>query len=81
MTLNQGTIGKTYIVEDIHVAENTERRLEALGLFKGTPVDLLNKKKSGTAIFKVRGTRLAVGPEISSGIIINGGGQHESDNK
>lgn len=77
MTLRNGIIGNTYIVEDIHVAENIERRLEALGLFKGTPIELLNRKKSGTSIFKVRGTRLAVGPEISEGIHISGGESNE----
>ena len=33
-----------------------------------TPVTLLNKKGSGSVIFKVRGTRLAVGQRISDGI-------------
>lgn len=77
MTLNNGTIGCTYIVEDIQTSANIERRLQALGLFKGTPIELLNKKKSGTSIFKVRGTRLAVGPEIARGIMIQGGDDHE----
>lgn len=36
-----------------------------------TPVTLLNKKGSGSVIFKVRGTRLAVGKRISDGIEIS----------
>lgn len=75
MTLKEGKIGGTYIVMGIHVEENIERRLQALGMFEGTMIELLNKKKSGTAIFKVRGTRLAVGPEVSGGIMISGGEQ------
>ena len=36
-----------------------------------TPVTLLNKKGSSSVIFKVRGTRLAVGKRISDGIEIS----------
>ena len=35
-----------------------------------TPVSVLNKKGSGSVIFKVRGTRLAVGQKISDGILV-----------
>lgn len=70
MTLTKGLVGNTYIIEAVQVGTNLERRLEALGLFAGTTIELLNKKKSGTSIFKVRGTRLAVGPDIAEGIQI-----------
>ena len=53
------------------VNETITRRLEALGVNNMTPVTLLNKKGSGSVIFKVRGTRLAVGKRISDGIEIS----------
>ena len=71
MKLNEGIIGRTYRVESVAVNETITRRLEALGVNNMTPVTLLNKKGSGSVIFKVRGTRLAVGKRISDGIEIS----------
>ena len=34
----------------------------------GTPLTLLNKKRSGAVIVKLRGTRFAFGKEIADGI-------------
>lgn len=71
MKLNEGIIDRTYRVESVAVNETITRRLEALGVNNMTPVTLLNKKGSGSVIFKVRGTRLAVGKRISDGIEIS----------
>ena len=71
MKLNEGIIGRTYRVESVAVNETITRRLEALGVNNMTPVTPLNKKGSGSVIFKVRGTRLAVGKRISDGIEIS----------
>ena len=71
MKLNEGIIGRTYRLESVAVNETITRRLEALGVNNMTPVTLLNKKGSGSVIFKVRGTRLAVGKRISDGIEIS----------
>ena len=71
MKLNEGIIGCTYRVNSVAVNETITRRLEALGVNNMTPVTLLNKKGSGSVIFKVRGTRLAVGKRISDGIEIS----------
>lgn len=70
MRLNEGNIGHTYLVESVMVDDTITRRLEALGVNEMTPVTILNKKGSGSVIFKVRGTRLAVGRRISDGIQI-----------
>ena len=37
---------------------------------EGTPVNILNKKGSGSVIIKVRGTRLALGKRLSEGITV-----------
>ena len=71
MKLNEGIIGHTYRVESVAVNETITRRLEALGVNNMTPVTLLDKKGSGSVIFKVRGTRLAVGKRISDGIEVS----------
>ena len=70
MRLNEGKVGSTYIVKNVAVKEAVTRRLEALGVNEMTPVTILNKKGSGSVIFKVRGTRLAVGKTISDGITV-----------
>lgn len=70
MSLLNGIIGKNYMVEAVQVKGMTLRRLEALGLTLGTKIMILNNKKSGTVIFMVRGTRLAVGKAIASSILI-----------
>lgn len=68
MTLLNGKIGSTYKVVDLSLEKSIERRLEALGLTEGTHIIVLNNKKSGSVIFKVRGTRLAVGKKIAGSI-------------
>jgi ferrous iron transport protein A len=77
MILSNGTIGNTYVVKDIQLESGIMRRLQMLGLTQGTSVELLNKKRNGAVIFKVRGTRFAIGKNVSEGIMI-GGSKDES---
>ena len=58
MTLYDGEKGGVYEVDGVYVEEPITRRLQALGL------------KGGALIIQVRGTRLALGKHISSGIEI-----------
>lgn len=71
MTILEGTIHGKYVVQDITIQENILRRLEALGIIPGTRLVLMNRKKNGTSIIKVRGTRWAIGREIAGGILVN----------
>ena len=70
MTLYEGKIGKQYLVEGMETPEEVTRRLQALGLIEGTSLKLLNRKKKGALILYVRGTRLALGKDISSRILV-----------
>lgn len=70
MKLFDGEIGKPYIVRSIIGEDKITRRLEALGVNEQTKIVLMNKKRSGTVIIKVRGTRLALGRRIAEGIEI-----------
>ncbi len=70
MKLNEGEVGKTYLVKNVIADAAITRRLEALGVNELTPVCVLNKTVRGSVIFKVRGTRLAVGKRISDGILV-----------
>lgn len=68
MTLLEGKKGNLYKVVQVQEAENVQRRLEALGILDGTKVEILNHKRNGSTIIKVRGTRWALGRKIAGGI-------------
>ena len=68
MTLNFAEIGGAYIIDDMRLPQKTEKRLEALGMTHGTKIQVINTKDRGTMIVKVRGTRFAIGRDISANI-------------
>ena len=68
MSLFEGITGKSYEIRGLYVEEGITRRLQALGLNDGTIITVLNRKKDGALIIRVRGTRLAIGRHISQGI-------------
>ena len=70
MTVFDGTIEKAYTVTGVALEEDIMRRLEALGIFAGTRIEILNKKKNGAVIIKARGARWALGKEFAKGIQI-----------
>lgn len=70
MNLLEGKKGQTYKIKSINLEHIVKRRLEILGMTENTDVFLLNKKKRGAVIVKVRGTRFAVGKEFAEGIEI-----------
>ena len=61
MYLSDGKKETQYIVKDIGLPTGIEKRLEALGMTRGTSVTVLNSKSKGILIVKVRGTRFALG--------------------
>lgn len=63
-------IGGVYQVCEMQLPRATKMRLTALGLTAGTQIKVLNNKRSGSVIFSVRGTRLAVGKKIAEHIYI-----------
>lgn len=70
MYLCDGEIGKSYKVEDIALPVNMEKRLEALGMTRGTKVTILNSKSHGVLIIKLRGSRFALGRNITKNILV-----------
>ena len=70
MYLCDGKIGNEYKVEDIDLPVNIEKRLEALGMTRGTSIAVLNKQSRGVLIVKVRGTRFALGRNITKNILV-----------
>ena len=59
---------QNYRITSVQEQEKIQRRLEALGILEGTKVVVLNRKRNGSTIIKVRGSRWALGNEIAEGI-------------
>ena len=70
MYLWDGKIGQDYQVMDMNLPVDMEKRLEALGMTSGTSVAVLNSKNKGVLIVKVRGTRFALGRNITKNIVV-----------
>ena len=68
MTLQKAEIGVLYTVKSLNLDMATMRRLEALGLTKGTNIRILNRNRGGSVIVMVRGSRLALGRKIAETI-------------
>lgn len=72
MRLIEGEIQRSYVVQDIQLPLQTRRRLESLGMTEGMRVEMLNKKKRGAVIIRMRGTRFAIGRQIAGQIQVKG---------
>lgn len=68
MMLSTGICEKVYRVKSINLAPDSKRRFEILGLTQNSAVTILGKKKNGSMIIKIRGTRFAVGAAFADGI-------------
>ena len=79
MTIMDGSINGTYVVTDISMEGNIMRRLETLGINSGTKLQMMNRKRNGTVIIKVRGTRWAIGRDIAGGILVKPAKEGMSD--
>lgn len=66
--LSEGKVGESYSIEEISLPLQIEKRLEALGMTYGTHVMILNCKSKGIQIVKIRGTRFALGRNITKNI-------------
>lgn len=70
MLLKDIDTGQSCIIEKIDLPFQMERRLEALGMTKGTSVSVLNRKGKGIMIIKLRGSRFALGCQMTKNITV-----------
>lgn len=68
MKLYEGRKGNTFQVIHMELPVQTERRLEVLGMLEGTKITVVNRKRKGAMIVKIRGTRFALGQSITERI-------------
>ncbi len=73
--LSDGNVGENYFVKEINLDIKIKRRLEILGMTSNSEIMVLNKKKTGAMIVRVRGTRFALGRLFADGIIVGGEGE------
>lgn len=71
MTLQDGIMNHSYTVRKVKLPVKTLRRLEALGMTRGCTIKVMNKKRRGAVIIKLRGTRFAVGEVIAENIEVD----------
>ncbi len=72
MRLSEGQKGKTYTVKTINAEESLERRLRMIGLTDGSFISVLGKKRCGSMVVKIRGTRFAFGSAVSRAVEVGG---------
>lgn len=70
MLLEDVQIGQICNVKEMNLPFRLEHRLEALGMTKDTPVQVLNRKGKGIMIIKMRGTCFALGHNITKNIVV-----------
>lgn len=74
MLLKDMDIGQNCIIEEINLPFQMEQRLQALGMTKDTMISVLNRKGKGIMIIKLRGTRLALGYNMTKNIAVRKAG-------
>ncbi len=68
MTLSQTQISESVCIDKMNLNQDQVRRLRSLGMMEGTKVKVLQKKRSGTLVVDVRGTRFAIGYQMGDEI-------------
>ncbi len=68
MLLSDATKGQVCSVLNLNLPDMLQHRLEALGITQGCSLQILNRKGHGILIIKLRGTRYALGYNITSKI-------------
>lgn len=70
MTLLEGSLKQSYRLQYMELEEAVTRRLQMLGMTKDAEILILNRKRDGSMIIKVRGTRFAIGKIYAQGIFV-----------
>ena len=73
MLLKDLQIGESGIVRKINLPFQVERRLQALGMTPGTQISVINRKGKGIMLILLRGTRFALGYNMTRNITVEKG--------
>ena len=70
MLLKDVGAGQRGVVEGVDLPFQMERRLEALGMTRQAEISVVNRKGKGILIVKLRGSRFALGYQITKQITV-----------
>ncbi|MDE6889838.1 MAG: FeoA domain-containing protein [Eubacterium sp.] len=70
MVLKDVDAGQSCVVEHMELPPQMERRLEALGMTRESVITVLSRKGKGIMIIKLRGTRFALGYNMTKNITV-----------
>lgn len=70
MALSAALTGRAVILKEIHYGDKLKRKLHEMGLTPGVVCNVVNRLSGGSMVIDVRGTRLALGMGIASGIVV-----------
>ena len=68
MTLYDGLIKKKYVVESVDLELKTKKRLQDMGITPGVSIKVMSKLGTHAYILKIRGSRVALGSDITKKI-------------
>lgn len=74
MLLKDIEVGQSCVVERMELPFQIQRRLEALGMTRRAQVAVVNRKGRGILIVKLRGSRFALGEQITKNITVSKAG-------
>lgn len=74
MLLKDIEVGQSCVVERMELPFQIQRRLEALGMTRRAQVTVVNRKGRGILIVKLRGSRFALGEQITKNITVDKAG-------
>lgn len=64
MTLNEGRIGDVFIIINMRLETKVKKRLQDMGLTKGTKVKILSYYSKNAYVLNIRGSRIVIGKDI-----------------
>ncbi|GKX31039.1 hypothetical protein SH1V18_35190 [Vallitalea longa] len=70
MTLDEGKNKEIFIVDDIKQNKKMKKRLQDMGLTKGTSIKILSNNTGGSFILNIRGSRVVIGKTVAEKIYV-----------
>lgn len=68
MKLSEGNCHTVYTIMDLNVSMQIKDRLQSLGMIRSSHIEVIQKKRNGTMIINIRGTRFALGAGLTKEI-------------
>ncbi|GMQ56373.1 hypothetical protein AN1V17_07660 [Vallitalea sediminicola] len=70
MTLDKASNKQIFVVNDIVQEQRMKKRLQDMGLTKGTRIKVISNNTGGSFILNIRGSRVVIGKTVAEKIIV-----------